>query len=124
MLVVAEVGVSMTKTCVVVAAVFDLTCFSLPSSDLPCSATPIPGSTPHRKAPINPPFIDLGCRGRYSSVPIDRHTHLLSWFFTLVLTKTSPMAVSCFLNPPAVPALITRSGLIAWVTRRQERGTQ
>lgn len=42
--------------------------------------------------------------------------YLRSWFFTLVLMNTSPIAVPCFWNPPAVPALITRSGLIACPT--------
>lgn len=51
-----------------------------------------------------------------------RAAHLRSWFFTLVLMKTSPMAVSCFLNPPAVPAFITRSGLIACPARGEGRG--
>ena len=44
--------------------------------------------------------------------------HLRSWFLTTVLRNTSPIAVSWALNPPAVPALTTRSGFNVWCDGR------
>jgi hypothetical protein len=40
-----------------------------------------------------------------------------SWFWMAVDTKTSPISAPRALKPPAVPALITRSGLKAWMAR-------